>query len=108
MRNKKLIAFIVFATFVVSLAMCGESWIHSKENQSYIEKILYEDLKLKNEYGKVDSYKIVKVGRYFGSDSDDPAYDYYTLKIKGERKASNLRFRLYKNNDHQIYKYEIR
>jgi hypothetical protein len=108
MINKKLNAFILFATIIVSLAICGESWIHSKENQSYIEKILYEDLKLKNEYGKVESYKIVKVGRYFGSCSDAPAYDSYPIKIEGEKKSSNLRFRLYKDKDHQIYKYEIR
>lgn len=108
MRNKKLIAFIFFVTFIVSLAKCGESWIHSKENQSYIEKILYEDLKLKNKYGKIDNYKVVKVGRYFGSGNDDPAYDRYTLKIKGEKKSSNLRLKLYKNKNRQIYKYEIR
>lgn len=103
---KKLIVVVFFIGLVCIVSTYGTKSIHGEQNQEYVEKILRDDISVKSKYGDVSNYKILKVGKFDGSESDN-SYDYYTLKINGSKSSGTTYFKLYKDKSGKLKKHEI-
>lgn len=103
---KKLIAVLIFISFLLIVSTCGTKSIHDKQNQRYVEKILKDDTSVKSKYGNISNYKTLKVGRFYGSETDY-GYDYYTLRINGSKSSGTTYLKLYKDKSGNLIKHEI-
>ena len=72
---KKLLAVLIFISFLLIVSTCGTKSIHDKQNQRYVEEILKDDASVKSKYGNISNYKTLKMGRFYGSEIDY-GYDY--------------------------------
>ena len=104
---KKLLAVLIFISFVIIVSTCGTKMIHDEKNQGYVEKILKDDISVRSKYGNISNYKILKVGRFFGSETNY-GYDYYRLRINGSKSSGTTYLKLYKDKSGTLIKHQIK
>ena len=103
---KKLLAVLIFISFLLIVSTCGTKSIHDKQNQRYVEEILKDDASVKSKYGNISNYKTLKMGRFYGSEIDY-GYDYYTLRINGSKSSGTTSLKLHKDKSGNLIKHEI-
>lgn len=100
---------LIISTFILSLILFvnfGVKKINNEKNEKYIETIFLDDEGLKRQYGTIKKYKIIKIGRSFGS-NNELGYDYYRLYLYGGKSEGLIRLNIYKDKDGNIVKYHI-
>ncbi|EFF83959.1 hypothetical protein F4U02_14350 [Acinetobacter haemolyticus] len=100
---KKIIViplFLIAAFFAGKLAF---NLIYNKENEKYINEIVYQDPIVQKEYGAIKKYNVYKAGKSLGRSG---FYD-FRIGIEGRNKAGQIYLKLYKTTDGKLDKYEI-
>ncbi|MFW1761269.1 hypothetical protein [Acinetobacter calcoaceticus] len=99
---KKIIYFVIATFFVATIF---RSCLHTDENVKIVEPILSNNEIIKDNYGEINNYQIVKVRIY----SATPYYGAgktLTLTVDGEKKEGRLKIDI-KKDDPTHYKVEI-
>lgn len=101
--------FIIFTVIGLLIALLVEPVLDkvmtSDEDTKYIEKILFDDSKLKKDYGEIESYSIVSKGRFSGSPSL-PAHNHYKIRIKTKNHSQVIFLNIFKDESGKLLKYE--
>lgn len=72
-----------------------------------MEKIFREDIGVQSKLGEIRKYKIRRFGSFEGYPPDEQGYDYYTLKVTGEKSSAFVYIKLYKNKNGEIERYKV-
>ncbi|ENU26165.1 hypothetical protein [Acinetobacter modestus] len=89
-----------FAISIFLISYYGFYSIYDDKNKKYIVDIINKDVKIKEEYGVVESYDVRKVG-ITGTDR------YFKIVINGTKKTGMIKLTIYKDKKGNYLKYDV-